>query len=131
MKLTYKVWIDNKGFRAFGEGPYRLLKGVEVTGSLWEAAAGMGMAYSKARLIVSQCERSLGFALTVRKTGGASGGGSEVTAEGAELMKAYETIRAEIEDAVGEAYEKHFGHSVLIQFYATAPRKRGKKKPAE
>jgi molybdate transport system regulatory protein len=131
MKLTYKIWIDNNGVRSFGEGPYRLLKGVELTGSLREAAAYMGMAYSKARWLISSCENGLGFALTLRKIGGASGGSSEVTVKGTELMREYEALRGEIEDAIGDAYRKHFGRSVQVQCYETTIRKRGRKEPKD
>ncbi len=33
LKIAFKVWIDNNG-KAFGEGPYQLLKRIETTGSL-------------------------------------------------------------------------------------------------
>ena len=90
MKVIYKVWIDHNGGTAFGEGPYQLLKGVEKTGSLWKAAAAMGMAYSKARRIMSCCEKSLGFALTYRKIGGVLGGGSGADPQGS---RSYEDVR--------------------------------------
>ena len=125
MKLVYKIWLMNDIGRTFGEGPYLLLKGVERTGSLKEAAARTGMAYSKARRVMECCERSLGFALTVRKKGGVTGGGSEVTAEAAELMNAYESLRTEIEEAIGRTYEKHFGHEVPVEFHKMITQKRG------
>jgi len=124
MKVIYKMWLDSGG-RAFGEGPYRLLKGVEETGSLWKAAAALEMAYSKARRIISCCERNLGFVLITRKAGGVSGGGSKVTPEAIELMGKYETIRAQIEDALRKTYAKHFGEPAEVQFYETVVRKRG------
>jgi len=132
MKLTYKIWLEQNGGRAFGEGPYRLLRGVELTGSLREAAAGLGMAYSKARRVIDNCERSLGFPLTLRQRGGATGGTSEVTARAARLMGNYEALRAEIEDAIGEAYKEHFGASIQVQFYTMITQKRGsRRKTAE
>ena len=127
MKVIYKVWIEQDGGTAFGEGPYHLLKGVEETGSLWKAAAAMGMAYSKARRIMSCCEKSLGFALTYRKIGGALGGGSELTNDAADLMRTYEGLRAEMEAALGEAYRKHFGEPVEVQVYRMVTKKRGGK----
>lgn len=129
MKLIYKIWLRDDSGRAFGEGPYRLLKGVELTGSLLQAAADMGMAYTKARRIILCCERTLGFALTHRKVGGASGGGSEVTPQAFELMSAYESLRAEVEDAIGEAYMRHFGQliPVRVRLHKTVTRKRGAK----
>jgi molybdate transport system regulatory protein len=130
MKLIYKIWLEDGDSIAFGEGLYRLLIGIEATGSLLDAAAGMGMAYSKARRIIKSCEFSLGFALTTRKIGGISGGGSEVTADAIKLMRVYETLRAEVEDALGEVYKKHFGQSIKVEFYTMTANKRGKKKPA-
>jgi molybdate transport system regulatory protein len=43
MRLIYKIWLEKNQGRAFGEGPYRLLKGVISTGSLMQSASGMGM----------------------------------------------------------------------------------------
>ncbi len=127
MKVIYKLWLEKNGGRAFGEGPYLLLKGVETTGSLRQAAAAMGMAYSKAQRVISCCERSLGFALTHRKAGGVSGGGSEVTNDATELMRKHEALRTDIEGAIGEIYRTHFGQSVQVQFYTVVARKRGGK----
>ncbi len=127
MKVVYKMWVENNGHIAFGEGPYRLLKGIQTTGSLWQAAAAIGMAYSKARRVLGNCERSLGFALTRRKIGGVSGGGSEVTDDAAELMRKHEALRTELEDAIGDTYMKHFGQSAQVQFYTAVPHKRGAK----
>ena len=126
MKVIYKIWLD-RGGSAFGEGPYRLLKGVEEKGSLWQAAAAMEMAYSKAQRIMSCCERNLGFALTTRQAGGVSGGGSKVTSEAAGLMRKYEEIRAQAQQAIGETYRKHFGEPVEVQFYRMVTKKRGRK----
>ncbi len=47
MKLLYKIWLDQNG-KAFGDGPYELLKRVESTHSLHQAAGQMEMSYSKA-----------------------------------------------------------------------------------
>jgi molybdate transport system regulatory protein len=130
MKVIYKVWVANSGEIAFGEGPYRLLKGVEATGSLMKAATAMGMAYSKARRLIMCCERNLGFVLTSRKIGGVSGGGSQLTAQAAELLRKYEAFVAEAEEAIGETYQKTFGEPAQVQFYSPAPRKR-RRKPAQ
>ena len=40
--------LDSNGEKFFGEGPCRLLRAVEETGSLRAAAISMDMAYSKA-----------------------------------------------------------------------------------
>ena len=46
--ITKVVFVDKNGEKFFGEGPARLLRGIEETGSLNAAAKAMGMAYTKA-----------------------------------------------------------------------------------
>lgn len=108
MKVAYKVWLDNNG-KVFGEGPYQLLKLIEKTGSLHQAAMDMKMSYRKAWVTLHNIEEKLGFALLERKVGGASGGGSQITPSGFELMEHYEKFREEVKEALNNIYQKHFG----------------------
>ena len=62
--VTKVIFLDEAGEKFFGEGPCRLLHGVEETGSLRAAALSMGMAYTKALKLVRRAEGVLGFALT-------------------------------------------------------------------
>lgn len=91
--VTKIVFLDENREKFFGEGPYRLLRGVEQTGSLRSAAAAMGMAYSKAIRILKHAEEVLCFPLTSRSAGGVSGGGSRLTPEGKEWIEKYEAYR--------------------------------------
>jgi molybdate transport system regulatory protein len=108
MKAACKIWLDQHG-KAFGEGPYELLKRVEQTDSLHEAAHQMNMSYSKAWKLIQTIEKRLGFSLLDKKIGGLSGGGSHVTPKGKELMKRYERFEREARKAIEKAYQKHFG----------------------
>jgi molybdate transport system regulatory protein len=108
MRLVYKVWLD-RGGKAFGEGPYRLLKLVEKTGSLNQAATEMKMSYRKAWLTVHAIEERLGFLLLDKHAGGHAGGGSTITPEGAEFIKHYEQFREEVKKVLESTYTKHFG----------------------
>ncbi len=107
-KIAYKVWLDCGG-KAFGEGPDRLLQGVEATGSLHKAAADMKMSYRKAWLMLRTMEQRLGFTLLERKVGGVSGGGSRLTEEARLFMRRYETFRKEVEESLQQICRKHFG----------------------
>lgn len=107
MKVAYKVWLDNNG-KAFGEGPYQLLKRIKKTGSLHKAAMEMKMSYRKAWVTINAIEEKLGFLLLERKVGGTSGGGSIITPSGLELMKHYEQFRKEVKKALENIYQKHF-----------------------
>lgn len=108
MKGACKIWLDHHG-KAFGGGPYELLKRVEKTNSLHEAANQMRMSYSKAWKLIQTMEKRLGFSLLDKKVGGLSGGGSQVTPKGKELMKRYEQFEKEAKKAIEKAYQKHFG----------------------
>ena len=91
--VTRITFVDGEGIKFFGEGPLRLLRTLERTGSLRSAAMEMGMAYSKATKILKQAEAGLGFALTTRSAGGRDGGGSALTPEGKRWLDTYEAYR--------------------------------------
>ena len=107
MRLMYKIWLDYRG-RAFGDGPARLLSGVEEYGSLRKAAQELGMSYNKAWRILHAAEERLGFALLDRSVGGSLGGGSELTPEGRDLMRRYRAVAGEAEEALEEVFKRHF-----------------------
>jgi len=109
LKVAFKIWLDHNG-KAFGDGPYELLKRVEKTNSLNEAAHQMGMSYSKAWKLIQTLEKRLGFPLLDRKVGGVSGGGSEVTSEAVELMKRYDRFEKDVGEAIEKLYQRHFSN---------------------
>ena len=107
MKIAYRVWLDSEG-KAFGEGPYRLLKQIEKAGSLHQAAMDLNISYRKAWIMLKNAEEKLHFPLIDRKIGGISGGGSLITARGKTFMKRYEKFRKELEEVLEKTYQKHF-----------------------
>ena len=78
IRLGLSFYTDD-GERFFGEGPYRLLRGVQELGSLRSSTQRMGMAYTKAFYMVKHAEAALGFPLIQRTIGGKGGGGSVLT----------------------------------------------------
>lgn len=105
---TRLYFYDNDGNRYFGEGPYRLLRGIEQEGSLRKAAQRMDMGYTKALRMIHQMEASLGVAVTRTVIGGASGGGSELTEEGREWLQRYEAFREACTKANESFYREFF-----------------------
>ena len=94
MKAVTKImFLNDSGEKFFGEGPARLMHGVEETGSLRKAAMSMDMAYTKALKLIKNAETALGFTLIARETGGRDGGGSRLTTEGKEWLERYEAYR--------------------------------------
>lgn len=107
MRLMYKMWLDYGG-RAFGDGPARLLSGVEQWGSLRRAAQELGMSYNKAWRILHAAEERLGFPLLERSVGGSLGGGSHLTAEARDLTARYRAVETEANELLEAVFQKHF-----------------------
>lgn len=107
MRLAYKIWLDYRG-RAFGDGPARLLDGVEHWGSLRQAAQELGMSYNKAWRILHAAEQRLGFALLDRSVGGSLGGGSRLTPQAQDLMTRYRALASSAAEALETAFQTHF-----------------------
>lgn len=109
MKLVTKIiFTDDNGIRFFGEGPYNLLRCVEKTGSLRAAAMEMEMAYSKACKLLKQAEENLGFSLTIRSTGGKTGGGSVLTPEAKRWLQKFEQYRDACIQANQSLFQQYF-----------------------
>ena len=113
MRVAYRIWLVDDG-KAFGEGPFQLLRMVVKEGSLLQAAKSMKMSYQKAWVITRRCEEILGFPLLERRIGGTKGGGSQVTEAGKEFMKTYGRFRKETEKKLNAAFKKYFGRPFLV-----------------
>ena len=107
LKMTVRLYTDDNQ-RCFGPGIATLLERVRAHKSLRSAAASMGMAYSKAMKLIRRAESVLGFPLTIRTTGGASGGGSRLTPEGKEWITRYEAYRNACVEANSRLYSQFF-----------------------
>ncbi|MBE0558986.1 MAG: LysR family transcriptional regulator [Proteobacteria bacterium] len=108
MKIGYRVWLDHNG-KAFGKGPNELLKLVGATHSLRQAAARMGMSYSKAWKVIHAVEDRFGFPLMERTVGGRDGGGSRLTPRAKELLNQYDILEKDVQQAMEEIYRCRFG----------------------
>lgn len=106
--VTRITFLDDRGEKFFGEGPARLLRGVEETGSLRAAAMAMEMAYTKALKLIRNAEAALGYPLITRSVGGKDGGGSTLTIEGKEWLQRYEAYRDACIQANSRLYLEFF-----------------------
>ena len=106
--VTKIIFLDDNGEKFFGEGPARLLRGVQEHGSLRAAAMSMDMAYTKALKLIRNAEKALGFPLILRSTGGKDGGGSCLTPEGKEWLERYEAYRDACRQANSRLYLEFF-----------------------
>ena len=109
MKAVTKIsFLDDKIEKFFGEGPARLLRGVEETGSLRASAMSMGMSYTKALKLIRNAETALGAALIHSSVGGKDGGGSCLTDMGKEWLNRYGAYRDACKEANSRLYLAFF-----------------------
>ncbi|SFG47295.1 molybdate transport system regulatory protein [Desulfotomaculum arcticum] len=108
MNFKCKIWLYNNG-KAFGEGPYDILKRINRLKSLNKAAAEIHMSYSQAWNLINTMEKRLNIKLIRRKTGGNSGGGSYLTPEAKDLMLKYGNFIGEADEILNNLFNKHFG----------------------
>ena len=94
MEPKSKLWIEKDGKLALSDYRVRLLKLIDETGSLSDAASQMQLSYRRAWGKVKEIEANLGLHLVESAAGGAGGGGSRLTAEGRRLVEMYERFRA-------------------------------------
>lgn len=107
MELKYKIWFEDNDEKVYGHGLNDLLRYIKVFGSMNKACKAMGMSYTKASEIIDRAEKHLGIPLISRTTGGAMGGGSEITEEGLEIMTSYQAFVEEADLIMKELYIKH------------------------
>ena len=129
MRLHVKIWLEQDGGKAFGDGAADLLGRVERLGSLRGAAAEIGMSYSHAWRLVRGLEQRLGFELLSAQAGGPSGGTSRLTDRAGLWLEAYGAFRSESQTLIVEAFGRHLGP--LLETYDVAePGRRGRGLPA-
>ena len=95
-----KLWIEIDGKPFFGEGRFKLLKGIDKHGSINQAAKAAGIPYRRAWSYLHAMEDRLGIKLIVSQTGGYNGGGTLLSMEAKEFLKRYEGMMSDLEDVL-------------------------------
>ena len=106
--LTRITILNEENEKFFGEGPCRLFRLIDECGSLRAASIAMGMSYSKAFRIIKNAEKTLGFPVATRTTGGKNGGGSILTENAREWLARYELYREECRANNEQLFEEYF-----------------------
>ncbi|MEO6921154.1 MAG: LysR family transcriptional regulator [Collimonas sp.] len=85
---------------AFGPGKAALLQAIQQSGSISAAARAIGMSYRRAWLLVEAMNQCFKLPLVATATGGAKGGGAQVTPMGQEVLSHYQAMQGRAEAAV-------------------------------
>jgi molybdate transport system regulatory protein len=103
--LLIRSWIDIDGHKFFGLGRAQLLKQIEATGSIAEAARRMGMSYKKAWAMIADLNAKASKAYVVVKKGGGKGGETVLTPAGRKMLEGFEKLETDVQKII----EKHKG----------------------
>ena len=102
MEPRAKLWIEQDGKLVLSDYRVRLLRLIDETGSLVEAAASMQLSYRRAWGKLKEIEANLGIKLVESAAGGAGGGGSRLTDDGRRLIEMYDRFRRESDGHVAD-----------------------------
>lgn len=93
VRFRLRILVDDSV--AIGPGKMALLEAIREHGSISAAARSLGMSYRRAWLLVEDLNALLREPATVACTGGASGGGCQLTDVGETLVRLYRQINLE------------------------------------
>ena len=87
--LKLRILFDHA---MFGPGKAELLAQIAEQGSISAAGRHMGMSYKRAWMLVEEMNAAFRAPLVSSARGGAGGGGAQLTAEGAEVLRRYHAV---------------------------------------
>jgi molybdate transport system regulatory protein len=108
MQPRAKLWLEQDGRIVLSDYRVRLLRLIDETGSLSEAAAQMHLSYRRAWGKLREIEQNLGVKLVDSAAGGPGGGGSRLTDEGRRLVDLYDRFRADDEQHLTKEFPRTF-----------------------
>ncbi len=104
-KVKFRIWVEKgEGEPILSLGKYLLLKEIDKTGSIKEAAKRLGYPYKKAHSYVKLIEDRLGKPIFLRKRGE----GTVLTETGKELLRKYEILLKKFEELASSLEEELF-----------------------
>ena len=90
---------------AMGPGKADLLRAIAATGSISASARRMRMSYRRAWVLVDTMNRCFREPVVASATGGAGGGGAQVTRFGLAVLARYDAMRERVERALDRDLE--------------------------
>ena len=109
MEIKVKVWIEDEHKNLiFGSGKTEILRQIEQTGSISEAAKKVGMNYKKAWSHIKILEELIEDDLVLTKKGQAQDSGTKLTNKAQELIQLYKTLDEDIKEYSTKRFKELF-----------------------
>ncbi len=103
-----RLYLSDGGSEGmFGDGKWRLLRSVDEEGSIRKAAEKLGRGYRKAWGDIKRTENALGRKIVRKTRGGPTGGATELTEFGRELLSGWQRYREAVMEGMEGAFELH------------------------
>ena len=92
IKINNRIWIEKNGKPFLGDGRITLLESIDQEGSINRAAKSLGMSYKRAWQLINAVNDLADVPIVLRSTGGAGGGGTELTNQGKKIVSEFRRI---------------------------------------
>lgn len=92
VQVRWRMRVMRDEVIAIGPGKISLLEAIQENGSITAAAKSLGMSYRRAWLLLDEINKSLKMPATTSNHGGASGGASQLTEVGEQIVALYRQI---------------------------------------
>ncbi|MDP9316385.1 MAG: LysR family transcriptional regulator [Chloroflexota bacterium] len=108
LTIRSKCWVEQDGALVLSDWRVDLLAAVDELGSLSAAAERFEVAYRVAWGKIKEIEGRLGYPLLVGHSGGAGGGGTELTPAARDLVARYNRFRAGLAELIEQRFHQEF-----------------------
>ncbi len=103
LQINGRIWLEaTPNDRFMGIGRLELLQHIQQTGSINKAAKAMDMSYKRAWDLVHSMNTLADTPLVSTQTGGSTGGGAIVTAEGEKYLTYYRGLQERFQQFMAE-----------------------------
>lgn len=99
MKIKFRLWFEENEKVIAGSGRIRLLCAIKEHGSISKAASSMDLSYKKAWNLIDSMNSATNKPLIQTSTGGAGGGGAQLTDKADEIIKQFELAQHKLKEA--------------------------------
>ncbi len=109
MGIRVKINIVNERYLPYmGPGPLQLLERIGEFKSINKAAKDMNLSYVKALVMLNRLEENAGQRLLIRKRGGNTRGGTELTPFALKFIEKFKALEMKIKEYAEKEYKEIF-----------------------
>ena len=91
--INGRIWIEKGGEKVLGPGRVELLKRIQASGSIRQAAVQMEMSYKQAWDLIKHMNTHFKSPVVISRRGGKGGGNAVVTQEGVDLIQQFHQLQ--------------------------------------